>query len=89
MGGTLLILHLLAFPFINLHSTLHCNALNSPSDRIVYLNLVKKGINMFSKKGVLRGGHNVTKGEYKIIFLRADAHILCPLYTNALVRPRV
>ena len=27
-------------------------------DRIVYLNIVKKGINIFSKKG----GHNVAKG---------------------------
>jgi len=29
-------------------------------DRIVYL--VKKGINIFSKKGFLRGWHNVAKG---------------------------
>ena len=55
---------LLAFPFLR-QSTfyiLHCNALHSPSDRIVYLNIFKKDINIFSKKGFLRGGHNVTKG---------------------------
>ena len=32
-----------------------CNALHSPSDRIVYLNKVEKGINIFSKKDFLRG----------------------------------
>ena len=38
-------------PSGNLHSTLHCNALHSPSDRTVYLNIVEKGINMFQKRG--------------------------------------
>ena len=31
-------------------------------DRIVYLNIFKKDINIFSKKGFLRGGQNVAKG---------------------------
>ena len=53
--GALLILHLLAFPFLR-QFTLHCNTLHSPSDRIVYLNIVKKGTNIFSKKGFLRWG---------------------------------
>ena len=43
-------------------------------DRIVYLNIVKKGINIFSKKG----GHNVAKG---------GTIIAPPPFTNALVRP--
>ena len=56
--GALLILHqFLHFPSSgNLHSTLHCIALHSPSDQIVYMNIVKKGINIFLIKGFLRGG---------------------------------
>ena len=35
-------------------------------DRLVYLNTVKKGIKVFSKKRFLRGwGHNVAKGGQK------------------------
>ena len=38
----------------------------------------KKGINIFSKKGFLRGGTNVAKGGTKNFFLCAYARKLCP-----------
>ena len=40
----------------------------------------KKGINIFSKKGFLRGGTNVAKGgDQKIFFARLRAQIVPPL----------
>ena len=45
-------------------------------DRIVYI--VKKGINIFFKKGVFQGSTMLPRGAQK----------MCPPYTNALVRPR-
>ena len=44
-------------------------------DRIVYI--VKKGINIFSKKGVLRGGTIMLRGAQKKI-LRTDSPKKCP-----------
>ena len=48
-------------------------------DRIVYLNIVKKGINIFPKKGFLKGGAMLPRGG-------AQKNV-CPPYTNALVHP--
>ena len=35
-----------------------------------YIDKIKKGINIFSKKGFLRGGHTVAKGGTPKIFLQ-------------------
>ena len=41
---------------------------------------IKKGINIFSKEGFLRGGHNVAKGgDQKFFFARLRAQIVPPL----------
>ena len=58
MRGAFLILHLLAFPFLKqstFYIALQCIELHSPSDRIVYLNIVKQGINLFFKKVFFSG----------------------------------
>ena len=40
---------------------------------------IKKGINIFTKKGVFKGGgQNVAKGGKPQFFLLAYAHKLCP-----------
>ena len=80
--GSFNITNCLHFPSSgNLHSTLHCIALHSPSDRKVYLNMVKKGINIFSKKWFLQGG------TIKFFDALTRANFAPPPYINALVRP--
>ena len=79
MGGLFFILHLLAFPFLR-HSTfyisLQCIALTSPSDRIVYLNKVKKVLIFF--QGFLRGGTMLLRGA-QTFFWRLRCAICAPL----------